>query len=479
MTPWQEFYQSVRSPQWPDCDEEENFANLPAWIQSECQDVHGYVPGEYRRQPRLPHRRFPIITDTACQLKWTWSTIFLTTGHTASCHRTNHHRFDIKTFDFHNTPQKIQDRRKMIQGQWPDQGCDYCKDIERAGGQSDRMTNLDMVGIHAPPELDQNSVATRVTPRILEVYFDNLCNLKCVYCGPPFSSLWDAENKKHGTFKKNNLIISDSFQKDNQIEQNKKSMFSWLRTHAHELTNFNILGGEPLFQPDFDTCLDFFQQYPSPNLELQIFSNLNATQHRVQAMIKKVNRLIDQGHIRQFTVTASLDCWGPEAEYARFPLDLNVWQQNFELLLAQPWIRLIVGSTITPLTIKTLPDLMLKLNHWRQTREVYHYFNSVNGPDYLCIDILGDAFASDFQRAIELLPNNTVEQQNVRDYLHGIALESASKQANVAQVLRLYTFLEELDRRRQTSWRKVYSWLEPIIYRILNDSPQPTQVAAY
>jgi MoaA/NifB/PqqE/SkfB family radical SAM enzyme len=27
-----------------------------------------------------------------------------------------------------------------------------------------------------------------VTPRILEVYFDNTCNLKCLYCGPHFSS---------------------------------------------------------------------------------------------------------------------------------------------------------------------------------------------------------------------------------------------------------------------------------------------------
>ena len=30
---------------------------------------------------------FPIKTKTACQYKWTWSTVFLSTGTSSSCHR--------------------------------------------------------------------------------------------------------------------------------------------------------------------------------------------------------------------------------------------------------------------------------------------------------------------------------------------------------------------------------------------------------
>jgi hypothetical protein len=36
----------------------------------------------------MEQRYFPIKTATACQLKWNWSTLFLTTGTTSSCHRT-------------------------------------------------------------------------------------------------------------------------------------------------------------------------------------------------------------------------------------------------------------------------------------------------------------------------------------------------------------------------------------------------------
>ena len=54
----------------------------------------------------MTEKYFPIKTDTACQLKWSHSTVFLTTLSTASCHRVEHNKFDLETFDFHNTKEK-------------------------------------------------------------------------------------------------------------------------------------------------------------------------------------------------------------------------------------------------------------------------------------------------------------------------------------------------------------------------------------
>ena len=450
MSTWQEFYTEIRDPAWPECNEESGFDQLPEHIQRECTDVFGYVPGQFRKASKLKNRVFPIHTDTACQLKWNWSTIFLTFEETASCHRTDSHKFDTDTFDFHNTPRKLDDRQRMLQGQWPQHGCDYCKNIEQAGGQSDRITNLDFPGIHAPPELDQDPTVIRVTPRILEVYFDNTCNLKCLYCGPHFSSLWDAENVKFGQA---GLIKSAN------IDSNKHKIFAWLKEHGHNLTNFNILGGEPLYQAELDQCLDLFEQYPAPELKLQIFTNLNAKLDRVQRMVQQVKRLVDNNSIRQFEITASLDCWGPEQEYVRYPLDLSVWQTNFEYLLSQPWIDLIVSSTVTPLTVKTLPDLLQKIQTWNQTRTVYHYQNSVNNPDYMFIDIFGDIFSKDFEQALALKPEHTAEQRSSKQYLAGIAQQAASQAPNLAMITKLHKFLNDMDQRRSTNWRVTFPWL--------------------
>jgi len=215
----------------------------------------------------LPQKVFPIKSETACQLKWSWSTLFLTTEETASCHRTNMHRFDTSSFNFHNTPTKLEDRERMLVGKWPNKGCNYCKNIEAAGGQSDRITNLDFRDMHAPPELDINPTAINVTPRILEIYFDNTCNLKCLYCGPQFSSLWEAENRKHGSFNDGKLVTTSDWQKSKNIESNKQKIFEWLKVHGHNLTNFNVLGGEPLYQKEFEQCLDLFEQHPAPHLK--------------------------------------------------------------------------------------------------------------------------------------------------------------------------------------------------------------------
>jgi hypothetical protein len=393
---------------------------------------------------------FPINTATACQLKWTWSTIFLTTETTASCHRTNLHKFDTDTFNFHNTPSKLQDRQRMLAGEWPKRGCEYCKSIEQSGGQSDRMINLNFPGVNAPPELDQDLTAIDVTPRFLEIYFDNTCNLKCVYCGPSASSLWDAENIQHG---------AGAFVKSKNIEQNKQKIFAWLKQHGHNLTAFNILGGEPLYQEELDQCLDLFDQYPAPELRLQIFSNLNAKFSRVQDLVARTKRLIDQNKLKNFEIIASLDCWGAPQEYARYPLDLNVWQRNFEYLLDQPWISLCINSTITPLTVKTLPELLEKINVWKQKKEIYHHQNSVNWPSYMFIDIFGDIFKNDFAKALEIKGNTSPEDQASWQYLQGIANQSAHGVPNVPEIKKLFEFLNENDRRRKTSWPTVFPWL--------------------
>lgn len=449
MSTWQEFYSAVRAPQWPDCDHEENFTQLPELIQLECINQFGYVPNSFQNKSKLVNKRFPIVSNTACQLKWTWSTIYLTTENTASCHRTNHHQFG-DDFDFHNTASKIDDRKRMLDGKWPTKGCTYCQDIETAGGQSDRITNLDFPGIHAPPELDQNPVAVHVTPRILEVYFDNTCNLKCLYCGPHFSSLWDAENVRHGV---------PAFAKSKNIESNKQKLFEWLKLYGHTLTVFNILGGEPLYQPELEQVLALFEQHPAPELKLQMFTNLNARLPYLQKIIQRVRKLIDRGCIREFEITASLDCWGAPQEYVRYPLNLQEWERNFEYLLDQPWINLIINSTVTPLTVKTLPDLLEKINHWNYKRKVYHYQNSVNDPDHMFIDLFGGIFQEDFDRAIELKPAQTPEEIASKNYLIGIAKQSRHGGPKPKQIRQLFDFLNTMDQRRNTHWPTVFPWL--------------------
>jgi hypothetical protein len=222
---------------------------------------------------------------------------------------------------------------------------------------------------------------------------------------------------------------------------------------------FNILGGEPFYQHELEECLDLFDQHPAPELKLQIFTNLNVKLDKLQTIVQRVKTMIDQNKLREFEIIASLDCWGAPQEYVRYPLNLVSWEKNFEYLLSQHWINLIVSSTVTPLTIKTLPDLLQRINQWNQQRPIYHYQNSVNGPSYMFIDIFGDLFVKDFDRALELKPTATPEQIASKNYLQGIAQQSASHPPNLSEIVKLFDFLNEIDRRRNTDWTQVFPWL--------------------
>jgi len=420
---------------------------IPNTEKTSSEIVKKYIKNKYN--PRH-NKVFPIKTETACKLKWAWSTIYLTTETTASCHRTSQHKFDTTTFNFHNTPEKINDRLAMLKGEWPEKGCEYCKNIESVGGQSDRITNLDLHGFDHPDELDIDNNAVIVTPKILEVYFDNTCNLKCLYCGPYFSSLWDAENIQFG---------KEAFAKSIDLNKNKQKIFEYLKSNGKHLTLFNFLGGEPLFQSEFTECLDIFRQFPAPNLKLQIFTNLNIKKEKLIYIIGKIQNLIESNCLQEFEITASLDCWGDSQEYVRYPLKLSIWEENFLYLLDCPWINLIINSTLTPLTIKTFPNLLEKINQWSQTRKVYHYQNSVNWPDHQFIDIFGDIFKDDFNRAIQLKPTDTPEEVASKKYLEGIAKQSVSSGPNIKKITLLFNFLNDMDRRRKTSWPEIYPWL--------------------
>jgi len=403
---------------------------------------------------------FPIKTATACQLKWSWSTVYLTTGKTASCHRTDHHKFDTKTFNFHNTPDKIQDRELMLKGEWPLKGCEYCRNIESAGGQSDRITNSDMWEFEGPKELETDLTATSVTPRLFEIYFNNTCNLKCTYCGPTFSSLWDDENRRYG---------DPIFVVDENLEENKQKCFEWLRQNVNELYQLNVLGGEPLYQEEFDQLLDVLEEKPAPNLTLTFFSNLAVAKDRLVSKIDRIERLVNKKHIRKLEITASLDCWGPEQEFARFPINLKRWEKNFEYLLDKEWITIVIGSTITPLTVWTVDQLFEKINVWNETREVWWYGNSVNGPSFMFIDMFGDAFTEEFDRALALMPDREPEHRSAKSYLKGIRDQAKSKEPNLTEIKNLYIFLDKMDERRNTDWRSVYPKLVKLFQQHLGD----------
>jgi organic radical activating enzyme len=417
----------------------------------------------------MSDKYFPIVTKTACQLKWNWSTLRLYTGTTSSCHRVNSDQITVDTFDtFHNTPKKLNDRRLMLDGEWPTGGCEYCRNIEEAGGSSDRLFHLSIPNM-SPPELDNDSNATLVTPRIVEIYFDNACNLSCLYCWDGFSSRIQQENVKYGRFEKNNVVIDNRANKVSNIDALTTKFWQWMETHSIDISRLNMLGGEPFYQKQFDQCLDFLSTHHNPNLEFNVISNLMVPPDRFVSYINQIRKLIANRRIKRFDLTASIDCFGKEQEYVRHGLDLTQWKKNFEYVVSQKWITLNINQTLSVLTIKTVPELLQYINKLRQDREIGHYFSTtVNTYHFLHPEIFGQGFFDlDFDAILNNMPDTSWQQKEARKYMQGIQKQINSKSVDCEKIQQLVVFLTEIDRRRNLNWKEAFPWLEKEIENVV------------
>ena len=396
---------------------------------------------------------FPIKTETACQLKWTWSTVYLYEGNTNSCHRVDKSSI-VDDFDsFHNTPKKIADRKLMLDGKWPGGGCEYCSKIEAVGGASDRMMHLTIPNL-APEELDTDPHAVEVTPRIVEVYFDNLCNMSCIYCTDKYSSKIQQENKKFGDFELDGVVIKNKSKKNNKFTELTESFWSWIDAHYSSLRRLHILGGEPFYQKQFDVCLDFLSSHSNKNLELNIVSNLMIDHEKFKSQIYKIKDIVVKRKIKRLDITASIDCWGKEQEYIRYGLDLTQWKKNFEFLVQEKWITLNINQALSVLSIPTTVELIKYVNSQRVHRPIGQYFMSVVSPSHLNPDILGNVFDKCFEEM-----SNTMPDTISKDYMNGIRKQIANSTRNDSEIKKLIVYLTELDRRRQTDWRTTFPWL--------------------
>jgi len=418
---------------------------------------------------------FPVKSDVACPLKWQWSTLFLYHGTTNSCHRTMLSYLPPQdTGKFHNTAEKIEQRKIMLNGNWPERGkgCEYCKDIEDAGGMSDRTTNLWLhetdpsYSRFISPELIKDPRELEVTPTILEVYFTNRCNMSCIYCGPDFSTQWVKENKRFGSLDRH-LNKTDTHRaklQDTVYTERLAAFWQWMEANYQTLKQFHVLGGEPFYQTETEDTIQFWQDHPNPDLELRIFSNLKVPIKKFAAILSSLESLNKSKKCRSVGIIASIDCWGKEAEYLRTGLNLRDWLKNFEYLIHQSWCHVAINATVSALSIKTMPELFTKVNEWNEKRkdtsQISISFNMLQDPACMHAGIFAKGFFdAEFDRMLNMMPTENQWEISNRNYLIGVRKVVDAKEKSDAKISALKAYLSEMDRRRKTNWKEMFPWL--------------------
>lgn len=400
-------------------------------------------------------------SGVSCVYKWTWSTVYLNTASTKSCFHNPSLPLTVDNFDsFHNLEQKILDRQDMLAGKWP-AGCAYCKNTEAAGGKSDRQAANELPNI-IPIEILKDKTALSVSPRIVEVYFGNTCNCSCIYCGPSSSSKIQSEINKFGEFEHNSISIKQYVKNNDQYAEMLEKFWQWLDLNYRNIQRLNVLGGEPFLMPETFQLLEFFDTHPNPNLELNFVTNLNVPERIIDSAIVTWERLVNEKKLKRIDIVASLDTWGTAAEYIRNGLDLELWEKNFLKMLASPAVYLGINAAVTNLSIQDMPSLIKKWLEWNRTRPVGLYSTRVFKPAFLSPEVLPYRINQiAINEVLSLMPEETWLDKWCKERLAGaVEVMENSPEGNTELMKDLRVYLDELDHRRSTDWRKTFPWLQ-------------------
>jgi organic radical activating enzyme len=426
------------------------------------------------------------ISDSFCGAKWFNATIWLGSGMSTSCHHPPAHLVDIDKVTtnpklLHNTPQKKDDRARMIAGERP-AGCEYCWKIEDMGRDavSDRVYKSKIYPIESLQAAAATPYHEDVDLRTLEISFDRTCQFACSYCNPAFSSSWVRDIHQNGAYRglisdgRNHFThehTSSQLYTVNEVNPYVEAFFEWWETDLHKtLQELRITGGEPLMSGHTWKLIEWFKANQGRSeTRLAINSNLGFSTERLREFIEAVRPL---PHVEVYT---SNEAVYHQAEYIRDGLDYQQWYSNMHTLLSSGTVKAVHSMcTINALCLDSLTNYLYHLLELKQQYgrdRVNFTLNILRFPSFQSALVLPDEIRTDYKIRLEEFLNRNRNNpflheheinhlQRLVDYID--VVKTPHNEAFELSKLRndFWQFYEQYDRRRNKNFTKTFPKLK-------------------
>lgn len=323
-----------------------------------------------------------------CLAKWTQVTMHLGPGITHSCHHVKAHKIPVEELAgnpsaLHNTNYKKEIRKQMLNGKRPKE-CDYCWRIEdNTDAYSDRVfKSLDAYSVHHYDEIAARTGDENYYPKYVEVSFSNVCNFKCSYCGPAFSSKWGEEIKQKGTYPMqigvdyNWIDPNEVSIKEREDNPYTEAFWKWFPDALSHMHTFRITGGEPLLSKHTFKVMEYLIENPQPNLEFAVNTNACPPDKLWKKFVDLLKKIEDNNCVKHTTVFVSAESTGSQAEYSRYGMNWNMFVDNLNYLLETTSHTKI--SFMSAFNILSLPTFKNFLEYVLDLKEKYNKSKTFN-----------------------------------------------------------------------------------------------------
>ena len=271
----------------------------------------------------------------------------------------------------------------------------------------------------------------------LDIRPSNVCNLKCVMCGPWASSKWYED---FDIFNETFMGIADVNNLKKFLTRASRQVdWDWLYAHASGLKRVFIAGGEPFFMKE---SRDFLQHLVdanfSSNIILEITTNATIIDDKLISLL---------GLFKDNCITISLDGVNDVNYIIRYPTNWDEYCYNINLLYDK-FGRIVFSTVVSALN---LPNTIAMLEFTSKYEKQTHKFAKCLDPDILNINSLKPNVIDHFA---ELLNTSVIStfyynwlQDLVKNYTYNDKGNSEMKK-----------YLKTLDCVRNTNSRLVLPW---------------------
>lgn len=210
---------------------------------------------------------------------------------------------------------------------------------------------------------DKEELINLEHPTHLEISISSLCDLKCIYCSPTFSSQWHAEKIKYKE------LPSTSILKDGNPEY-ENILWEWFSTTAYKtINNISFVGGEPLINDKFytlvDKLLNFYKNSDrTDHINIFVATNLN-TPKKYFDKLRDILRKVQDVPTLTFTVGISFESVGAKHEFIRTNSDWKTFDDNIKLLTKtlteidpENKLSLVIMPSFNSMSISDLPNFV-------------------------------------------------------------------------------------------------------------------------
>lgn len=421
-------------------------------------------PVEYYKEIQS---RYDKVGSGFCVLKWHHLEMHLGSAQSHSCFHCPQRHLSLDE-DFHNTQQKMRQRKIMLEGGKPVE-CFYCWNVEDTGSISPRIA-LTPIYTEMQPDIIETTANMQwdepVYPKYLEMSFSNKCQMKCSYCSTQNSSSLHDEIRKFGEYPLIHIENNSQYRshgRENLHDEKSpmiKKFWGWFKEAKNHLHVLRITGGEPLLH---ESTFKIAKMIRDSDIAFHVNSNLSVSTRRVDKIITTMEGM------KNPKIYASIDTIGKQAEWIRYGLNYNAFDINLLKIIGRD-IPVGIMVTFNLLSIPKFTEFLDYILELKNVGDVKLDTPYMTNPKHLSALILDDRMMDTLEESEKFMEKNTDdddpkkfnsgELQKFKTVVNWVKSNRFTGEDLNIHRKDFKIFVDEHDRRRGTDWHEAFPELK-------------------